>query len=127
MVAPLLILAGALGVAGSLLPWLDLQVTLPLAGGVPVDGVEGQYGRIALALSAATLLLGLLRIVSYGYEDAIRRLATAASVAALGVAVYRSYDVASTFGTVEAINVSAGLGLWAIGAGAVIAVVTRWA
>jgi hypothetical protein len=114
----LLVVGGGLAVAGALLPWVDLHVTgLPLSVHLG-SAKEGVIGLLALMAGILALIAAL---ISDGAPVSVLAAVGAAVVAAAGtwrVVQSDAYEVASATGVV---HWSAGLGLWAMGLGAVCA------
>jgi hypothetical protein len=113
----LLLVGGGLTIAGALLPWVELHVSgLPIS--VHLDTEKRHLWVLALAAGCLAVFAALL-------EDgaAVSILASMAAAGAAAFGVYRmlhstGYELASTTGLV---HWSAGLGLWAMGLGAVSA------
>jgi hypothetical protein len=113
----LLLVGGGLTIAGALLPWVELQVTgLPIS--VDLDMAKHGVGILAVLAGCLALFAALL-------DDGapVSILASAAAAGAAAFSTYRiihsaGYDLAAQTGIV---HWSPGLGLWAMGLGAVSA------
>jgi hypothetical protein len=113
----LLLVGGGLTVVGALLPWVDLHVT-GIHLSVHLDAAKHGVGVIALLAGCLALFAALL-------DDgaAVSILASVAAAGAAAVGVWRvvhtpGYELAAKTGIV---HWSAGLGLWATGLGAAVA------
>ena len=113
----LLLAAGGLTIAGALLPWVDLHVKV-VDVTVHLDAEKHAVGILAL-------VAGCLAVFSALVEDgaAVSVLASVAAAGAAGFGTYRilhtpGYELASATGLV---HWEAGLGLWAMGLGAALA------
>jgi hypothetical protein len=113
----LLLAGGSLTIAGAFLPWVDLQVKV-IDVSVHLDAEKHSIGILAL-------LAGCLAVFAALVHDgaAVSILSSVAAAGAAAVGTYRilhspGYELASATGLV---HWEAGLGLWATGLGAAVA------
>jgi hypothetical protein len=113
----LLLAGGGLTIAGALLPWVDLHVKV-IDVSVHLDAEKHGIGILALLAGCLALFAALVHDGA-----AVSILASVGAAGAAGIGTYRilhspGYEVASATGLV---HWEAGLGLWAMGLGALAA------
>ena len=128
MGALLIVVAGVLVLLGSLLPWATVEVDGAELS-VALEHAGGGWRFLALLLGIATLLLGLVRHTGGNRHATSLAIVTSAGALAIGfVVAWRALnqpgvELVAALGVVDA---SFGAGVWALGAGAVAALVARW-
>lgn len=111
---------------GSFLPWVTLHT---IFGSLSVCGMDGGDGTVTAVLGFATLIVGVLAVVSTsGASTCVRSLETILGLLCGGITLYEVVNVSNHISDLESggegfATASVGFGLWILLLGSILAVV----